>query len=260
MATSSQRKFSPRVLVERNGSTLACGLFVVIVGLGAVAERRSELAVYLLSFWHYYLYWLAFAFGAVRFAVFKRDAVAMKIVSVAILATAYFAVPLDFVSLAVVAGGALLNIRAATVLGFERTYYGHEVAGLPPLRVTAFPYSLIAHPMIAGNIAAFGGTLLNPEFARQWWPLACTHVALNIGLLAMELADVPRARLVRFGSFVFAGVLFAAAFVLPGLVSQTPISMSSVAWLQIAAAVACAGVLFRSYARVSEPEGISRRA
>ncbi len=36
--------------------------------------------------------------------------------------------------------------------------------------------------MIVGNVAAFGGTLINPAFREQWWPLAGLHVALNIGL------------------------------------------------------------------------------
>ena len=74
------------------------------------------------------------------------------------------AAPLDLASLAVIAGGILLNVRAAAALGVDRTYYGHEVAGLPPRRITAFPYSLTSHPMILGNVAAFGGTLINPEF------------------------------------------------------------------------------------------------
>ena len=58
------------------GSTLSCALFVLAVGLGAALEGSLALAVWLLSFWHYYLYWLAFAFGAAPFEVFKRDAVA----------------------------------------------------------------------------------------------------------------------------------------------------------------------------------------
>jgi hypothetical protein len=219
------------VFASRNGSTLACGLFVLAVLLGAALEQSLPRAIWLLSFWHYYLYWLAFAFGAVPFDVFKRDAVAMKTVAVAALAVVYLAAPLDPVSLAVIAGGILLNVRAAAVLGIDRTYYGHEVADLPPQRVTAFPYSLIAHPMIVGNIAAFGGTLINPAFAEQWWLLVGLHLALNIGLLAMELVG---GRAVRIGGgFVFAGVLVAT---LPGA-------------LLGAAALACAGTLYHCYAR-----------
>ena len=136
MAVLSDRSRSFRAAVGHHGSTLACGLFVLSVGLGAALDRSLPVAVYLLSFWHYYLYWLAFAFGAVPFDVFKRDAVAMKTVSVAILAGVYLTNPIDLASLIVVAAGILLNVRAAAALGIDRTYYGHEVAGLPPRRIT----------------------------------------------------------------------------------------------------------------------------
>jgi hypothetical protein len=243
MSVLSECSRSFRAAVGRNGSALSCALFVLSVPLVAAHEQSLSLAVYLLSFWHYYLYWLAFAFGA-EFDVFKRDAVAMKTVSVAALTVVYLAAPLDFVSLAIIAGGILLNARAASVLGIDRTYYGHEVAGLPPQRVTAFPYSLTAHPMIVGNVAAFGGTLISPAFAERWWPLACLHVALNVGLLVMELAGTQRIRAVRAGGcLVFAGVLFVAVFatLVDGKAGTVPVV------LLVAAAVACAGALYRCY-------------
>lgn len=202
-------------VVRRNGSTLACVLLVLSVVLTAALERNLLLAIYLLSFWHYVLYWLAFAFGAIAFDVFKRDAVAMKTVSVAALAFVYLRAPIDPVSLAVIAGGILLNVRAAQVLGLDRTYYGHEVAGLPARRITAFPYSLTSHPMILGNVAAFGGTLINAPFRAEWWPLATLHVVLNIGLLAMELVGPRHRRAVRIGGgFVLGGALLGAVFVI----------------------------------------------
>ena len=229
--------------VGRQASILACALFALSVLLGAGLHRSLPLAVYALSFWHYYLYWLAFAFGVPSFDVFKRDAVALKAASVAVLTAVYLAQPLDSVSLAVIAGGILLNARAASVLGIDRTYYGHEVAGLPPQRVTAFPYSLTGHPMILGNIAAFGGTLLNPAFRENWWPLAGLHVALNIGLLVMELAG--RRRTVRIGGgLVFAAVLAGAAI---AILRADPSSSSWVAALAVAA-LACAAALHRCYA------------
>jgi hypothetical protein len=223
-------------------SSLACLLFVLVVLLGAALDRSLPLAVYLLSFWHYYLYWLAVAFGAASFDAFKRDAIAMKAVSVAALATVYLAEPIDLVSLAVIAGGIVLNIRAAAVLGLDRTYYGHEVAGLPPLRLTAFPYSLTDHPMILGNVAAFGGTLLDPEFRHQWWPLACIHVALNVGLLAMELAGPRRRHAVRIGGVAVTGALFAAG--VASLSTGTTVTVAAMA----GAAVACAWALYRCHA------------
>jgi Phospholipid methyltransferase len=237
--------------VGRKGSTVACVLFVLAVGLGAALDRSLPIAVYLLSFWHYYLYWLAFAFGAMPFEVFKRDAVAMKTVSVSALAAVYLACPLDIVSLIVIAGGILLNAQAAAALGIDRTYYGAEVAGLAPRRITAFPYSLIAHPMILGNVAAFGGTLINPAFRQHWWPLACLHAGLNIGLLVMELAGPRRRRIVRLGGGVaFAGVLLGAA---SALGSSTAVMAPVVVALLGAATLACAWALYRCYALPASP-------
>jgi hypothetical protein len=252
MAVLSENPRSFRAVVERNGSLLACGLFVLSVLLGAALDRSLLLAVYLLSFWHYYLYWLAFAFGAVPFDVFKRDAVAMKTVSVAALATVYLAAPLDLASLIVIAGGILLNVRAATALGIDRTYYGQEVAGLPPRRITAFPYSLTNHPMILGNVAAFGGTLINPAFRQHWWALAGLHVVLNVGLLGMELAGARRRRTVRIGGgLAFPGVLCGAVFAALG--SGTAVTLPTA--LMGAAAVACAWALYRCYALPASRSG-----
>jgi hypothetical protein len=165
---------------------LSSGLFVVAVVCVAWRAESLSLAIYLTGFWHYLLYWLAFTFGAIPHTVFKRDAVALKAVSVTGIASVYLAFPLDPLSLAVIVAGILLNAVAAAALGADRTYYGVEVAGLPPRRIERFPYSMVAHPMILGNVLAFGGTLLNAGFREAWWPLAALHVLLNIGLLVME--------------------------------------------------------------------------
>ncbi len=181
-----------------------CAFVAAILGL-AWLDGNAALAVYALGFWHYLLYFLAYRYGAIGHAAFKRDAVAMKSVALAALGAAYFSAPLDALSLAVVAAGFGLNAAAAGVLGGDRTYYGYEVAGLPPRQVTAFPYSFMAHPMLVGNMAAHAGTLLNPVFREQWWPLACGHVALNLGLLLMETRLTPLRLGASGGAFVRRG-------------------------------------------------------
>ncbi|MBY0320147.1 MAG: phosphatidylethanolamine N-methyltransferase family protein [Reyranella sp.] len=243
-----------RTVAAHNSSTLSCALLVLSVLLGAALDRSLPLAVYLLSFWHYYFYWLAFAFGSIRFEVFKRDAVAMKTVSVVLLATIYLTAPLDLLSLIVIAGGIVLNLWAAMVLGADRTYYGHEVAGLAPRRITAFPYSLIGHPMIVGNVAAFGGTLINPAFREPWWPLACLHVALNIGLLVMELAGAHRRAVRVGGTFVFSGAMIGAAVAAlgTGRVLTVPVALAGLA------VVTCAWTLYRCYTPPPEKETARR--
>lgn len=172
-------------------------LFVGLTLCQCLLGTNLTLAIYVLSFWHYYLYGLAYCFGAIPLADFKRDAIVMKTVALAALAFVYLKYPLDFPSLALMASGFLLNALAARVLGADRTYYGYEVANLPPRRITAFPYSCISHPMLIGNVAAYGGTLLNADFRRAWWPLAVLHVAFNLALLLMEVFVTPQRRSVN---------------------------------------------------------------
>ena len=57
--------------------------------------------------------------------------------------------------------------------------------------------------MIVGNVLAFGGTLINPGFREAWWPLASVHVALNLGLLGMELVGPHRQRALKLGGVAF---------------------------------------------------------
>ncbi|MEZ5862474.1 MAG: methyltransferase, partial [Geminicoccaceae bacterium] len=75
---------------------------------------------------------------------------------------------------------------AYRALGDARTFYGVELEALPPARVTAFPYSITAHPMLIGNMAGYGGALLDAGFRQGWWPLAVLHVLLNFAIILME--------------------------------------------------------------------------
>jgi hypothetical protein len=179
--------------------------------------------------------------------VFKRDAVLMKTIALLLLASAYFAAPLDYLSLVIVAVGFGLNTLAAAALGTDRTYYGEEVANLLRLRVTRFPYSVIAHPMLVGNMLAYGGMLLNSGFREQWWPLACAHVALNLGLLVMEryvtplrLSAVGGGRLARRWSWSRVSVLAAVGAALAGGAAW----LTSFEPVRLAAAVGAAAAVY----------------
>ena len=162
-------------------------LFVFASAGAAVYVDSPAVAVYALSFWHYYVYWLAYLFGASSLAAFKRDAILMKSASILILGWVYLSASPDILSVCVVASGFALNAYAALVLGSDRTYYGYEIGALPLRRITSFPYSITAHPMLIGNIIGFGGALIDADFRAHWWPLAIAHGALNISLLIMEM-------------------------------------------------------------------------
>lgn len=222
----------PRAWTLPAPSNVASVVCVAAVGALALVERQPAWAVYGLSFWHYYLYWLAYRYGAVAQAVFQRDAVLMKTTALGLLAWLCFQTPLNVASLALALAGFGLNSVAAAVLGADRTYYGRELTDLPELRVTSFPYSWISHPMLVGNMLGYGATLLNFDFARRWWPLPVAHLALNVGLLGMELYVRP------------------LRLTAPASRRATSRSASRLAWAAVAFAAAALGALA---ARQSHP-------
>ena len=169
-----------------HASTVAGAMFFAAVGLTAVFTVHTTAAVYIASFWQYLLYATAFLERRVSLDAFHRDALLTRSASLVAFGWAYLSQPISVLSLMVVTAGFALNFAAVRALGADRTYYGVELAGLPPKRVVGFPYSCKSHPMLVGNMAAIGGALLNVEFARQWWPLAVLHVALNLAIILME--------------------------------------------------------------------------
>jgi hypothetical protein len=179
-------------------SSTACLIATML--LTSRLAALHAMAVYALSFWHYLFYWWAYRHGVVQPARFRRNAILMKSLALIALASAYLTQPWSWSSAwhwssaLVIGAGFMLNLAAARVLGYTRTYYGAELGELPPQRVTSFPYSVVSHPMLVGNMVAFGGTLLHPGFRKAWWPLAVLHVALNGALIVMETSVTPASR------------------------------------------------------------------
>lgn len=172
--------------------TLCVGLayIVAVLSFGFTFDA-GELAVYALSFWHYVTYALAFLLRQIDIRHFSNDAIALKTVAVGAIALPYLSMPVDLISITAIIIGIVLNVSASISLGLERTYYGFEIAGLPAKRVSRFPYSIIAHPMLIGNMIAFGGALLNSSFRQDWWPLAVLHVVGNGLTLIIEIFGRP---------------------------------------------------------------------
>lgn len=173
-------------MMTRDPFLLLTALFVTAVLAIAYAADRWAMAVYALSFWHFLVYVLAFLWRQVAHERFIRDAVVLKGISLTAFALVLLTTVPNALSIAVMAVGFGLNISAARALGTGRTYYGYELAALPPKRVTSFPYSLTAHPMLFGNMLAYGGTLLDGSFRQDWWPLGVLHVVLNLLIILNE--------------------------------------------------------------------------
>ncbi|MGI9486364.1 MAG: methyltransferase [Geminicoccaceae bacterium] len=173
-------------MLNRDLMLLATTLFALAVLTLAYATERWALAVYALSFWYYLVYVLAFFWRRITLQRFIRDSVLLKTLSLAALASVLWTTLPNPVSIIVMVAGFALSIAATRALGTERTYYGFELAALAPKRITSFPYSLTAHPMLIGSMLAFGGTLLDETFLRAWWPLGLLHVALSLLIILME--------------------------------------------------------------------------
>ncbi len=164
-------------------------LFVLVVLVIANNVDRWALAVYALSFWHYPVYALAFLWRKVPHERFIRDSVMLKGISLATFCLILWVTVPNIPAILVMAVGFTFNMTAARALGSARTYYGYELGGLPPERITSFPYSLswVRHPMLAGNMLAYAGVLLDDSFRQDWWPLAVLHVLLNFASMLTEI-------------------------------------------------------------------------
>ena len=231
---------------------VAATLYVAVVIAIAAAAGRSALAVYVLSFWHYGLYALAFFWRQIPLGAFKSDALLLKSISLAALTAVLVATPPGPFVLVALAAGFGLNAVAAWRLGSDRTYYGYELADLPPRRVIAFPYSVTAHPMLFGNMGAYGVLLLDGALREHWWPLAVGHVALNALLLAMERrgSENPRAGML----WLCCGFTLGAALLLLAYQDVWPFAVAA-----LAASTGFAMLLFRRYTRTPRHDLLAQR-
>lgn len=173
-------------MVTRDSFLLLTSLFVIAVLIVAYAAERWALAVYALSFWHFLVYGLAFLWRKIEHQRFIQDGVLLKGLSLSAFALVLLVTVPTPLSAIVMAIGFIFITTSTRALGAERTYYGYELAALPHKKITGFPYSLTAHPMLIGNMLVYGGTLLDDDFRRDWWPLGVLHVGLNLLMIVTE--------------------------------------------------------------------------
>jgi len=225
--------------------------FALCILLVALAASRLDLAIYALSFWHYLVYVLAFCFRRIPHDRFKFDAVLLKAISLLVFAIALLQGTPDVVALGVMAAGFGLNTAAAARLGADRTYYGVELAGMPAKWTTAFPYSVMSHPMLFGAMLAYGGALIDAEFRENWWPLAVIHMLLNLLVMIMEArggAGQKRATALVWSGLGAGAALFLICF----------INVWHLAALCAVIMLTFGSVLIRQYTRSHESEETSQ--
>ena len=155
-----------------------------------LADRLFSAPIFLYgsSFIHYLLYMAVYySREDVAFYAFKRRAMFFKGLAGAQLVYLYLRdAHFDPLSLSLIALGVALSGAAARVLGMERTYFAAELGRCEPLTLRRFPYSLLKHPMIVGNIIALLGFYALPELRAAAPYLVPMHIAFYLLHLLQE--------------------------------------------------------------------------
>lgn len=121
----------------------------------------------LTSFRHYLVYITTFAFRQpmVAHGEFMRDVWLYKTMALTHLSKRLLPLvelPQDAPGLLLALAGFSITMLATARLGMVRTYFGSELGFVKPRWVDGFPYSVIPHPMIVGQIIAYASII-------YWW-------------------------------------------------------------------------------------------
>ncbi len=195
---------------------------VMYLAIAAAAAALHSFAVFLAlsSFLHYGRYIRTFYLQKARdfdYEVFTRDVMLYKTVAVAQLLLLWLAplllslFPVAFTdalvppSVAQAAGRATVSplvvvvavvgfgitMAATAQLGMLRTYFGSELGLVEPKWIRGFPYSVIPHPMIVGQLLAFGAIQSEPHVhgGPFGWVIP-THMTLYLVHMAQEHLEV----------------------------------------------------------------------
>jgi hypothetical protein len=119
----------------------------------------------LTSFRHYSIYIATFAFREppVAHGYFMRDAKLYKTISMMHLGRRLLPLvqlPQDTIGVVAAVLGFGITILATARLGMVRTYFGSELNFVQPRWIDGFPYGYIPHPMIVGQLLAFGSIIV----------------------------------------------------------------------------------------------------
>lgn len=162
------------------------------------------------SFVHYPRYLVTyFRRRDVNFGTFKSDVLLFKVIAVSHIAVRYLFIlaagtsasaGLLAASLLMIVSGATVSSLATHALGMDATYFGKELGIIEGPWVTCFPYNVIPHPMIVGQLVAFAGVHMLPEFRASWPFLMPTHCAFYMMVMIMENFDIHRGKFSRVAS------------------------------------------------------------
>ena len=153
----------------------------------------------LTSFRHYLIYMTTFAFRSppVAHGYLVRDCKLFKSMALAHLGhhlLPLVELPRDVPGVLLAIAGFSITILATMRLGFVRTYFGSELGFVKAKWIEGFPYGYIPHPMIAGQLIAFGSIL-------YWWQASLTTETLALLVAHMTCYTVHMIQEILFSSY-----------------------------------------------------------
>jgi len=162
--------------------------------LAGIAFLLKNATIFLAStsFVHYLIYIATFFYRRnVSYGTFLRNAVFFKSLAMGQLLFWYiYYFQFDPISLTLVLVGYGLSFLAYFRLGSLRTYFGVELGKIAPQQIDTFPYGVLPHPMIVGNIIGLIGLeMLEPLRVALPW-LVPLHIAFYLVHLVQEILDI----------------------------------------------------------------------
>lgn len=148
----------------------------------------------LTSFRHYAVYVTTFAFRSppVAHGFLIRDAKLYK--TIALMHLSHRLLPLirlprDIPGVVMAILGFSITILATAQLGMARTYFGSELGFVKPEWISGFPYNIIPHPMIVGQLLAYSSILWwwREEMPENTTVLVGAHMACYVTHMVQEM-------------------------------------------------------------------------
>jgi hypothetical protein len=147
------------------------------------------LFIYSTSYVHYLIYISTFYYRAnIHFNSFVRNCLVYKTVSLINLLF-IFNYPVG-INHALAACGYMITILSTYALGKHYTYFGIELGLVEYKKINKFPYGVIPHPMITGQLfALISIILLVSPFSNEFFILLM-HIILYIVHMLQEIYDI----------------------------------------------------------------------
>lgn len=166
-------------------------VYTLLLAICSLLLKNGAIFLAGTSFVHYLIYIATFFYRSnVSYGTFLRNVVFFKSLAMCQLLFWYiYYFQFEPISFGFVVVGYALSFLAYFRLGSLRTYFGVELGKIAPQKIDAFPYGVIPHPMIVGNIIGLIGLeMLEPLRVALPW-LVPLHLAFYLVHLGQEIFD-----------------------------------------------------------------------